>query len=139
MKVQKLFLIFGLVAILILLCPSQSSAARTTTSDLYSYCKNAEQDKSNGNPTITFGLCVGYVSGFLDMVDNNPIFRVKEKFYGLQMVKNITNGEAIILFVKYATTHPEAQNYPADGSLFEALVEAKVLAIVPVVENSQIQ
>ena len=114
--------------------------ATTTAGELQSYCKTAEENHTKGTLTAENGFCIGYVASFLQTANSHPIFRIEGKFYGLVLVKDISTGDAVVTFVKYMTAHPEKANDDlAHAGLLSAFLEAKIVAIVPVVEDSQTQ
>jgi hypothetical protein len=136
MKVMFAVLVLALAT---LFAAAKPASAATTAGELQSYCKTAEENHAKGTLTTENGYCIGYVSGFFDLVSQGTIFRIKGKFYGLIIVKETTTGNAVIIFAKYMTTHSENPNEDATGALLDALYEAKILAVVPVAENSQVQ
>ena len=128
------------LSLMTLLATAKPAHATTTAGDLQSYCKTAEENHAKGTLTSDNGFCVGFVSSFLQMVSSNPIFRLNGKLYSLTLARSISTGDAVVVFVKYAAAHPEkANDDPANALLFEAFYEAKIVALVPVIENSQIQ
>jgi hypothetical protein len=122
-----------------LLMTAKPAHATITAGDLQGYCKDTAANREAGKPTVADGMCLGFVTGVLQFLDETPIFRVEGQFYGLQLVKDISNGDAIILFVDYMKTHPEDARKYATTGVVSALMDAKVLAIVPVAENSTTQ
>ncbi len=136
MKVMFAVSVLSLVA---LFASAKPASANTTAGELQKYCSTVEANRTAGTWTSYNGYCLGYVSSFAEMTSSNPIFKIDGKFYGLQIVNGFTNGEAIILFVKYMEDHSEIRNKTASIGLLSALMDAKLVAIVPVVEDSQTQ
>lgn len=136
MKVMFAVLVLALAT---LFAAPKPASATTTASDLQKYCKTAEENHTKGTLTIENGFCIGYVSGFFDLVSQGAIFRVGGKFFGLIIVKETTTGNAVTIFAKYMETHSEPSDEDANAALLAALYDAKIIAIVPVAENSQVQ
>jgi hypothetical protein len=136
---MKVMFAVSALSLAMLFAAAKPAHATTTAGELQTFCKNAEENHEKGAWTSDNGYCLGYVSSFNEMVSTHPIFRIDGKFYGLQIVKDFSNGDAVILFIKYMTDHPETRDKLAFTGLLSALMEAKLVAIVPVVEDSQTQ
>ena len=134
-----MMLAVSVLSLVALFATAKPVRTTTTAGELQSYCKTAEENREKGAWTSDNGYCLGYVSSFAEMISHHPIFRVDGKFYGLQIVKDFSNGDAVILFVNYMNAHPETRDKLASSGLLSALMDAKLVAIVPVVEDNQTQ
>ena len=130
----------SVLSLVALFASAKPASATTRAGDLKVYCETAEENHTKGTLTAENGFCMGYIAGFLQMVDSKPIFRIDGKYYVLTTARGITTGDAVITFANYMKAHPEkANDDPANVILLEVFFEAKVIAITPVVEDSQIQ
>jgi hypothetical protein len=137
MKVMFAVLVLALAT---LFTAAKPASAATTAGDLQSFCKDAEENHTKGALTTENGYCVGYIAGFLDLVSHGTIFRISGKFYGIMIIKDTSVGDAVVAFSKYmAGAHSVKPTDDASVAVLDALYDAKILAIVPVAENSQTQ
>ena len=120
-----------ILAVAVLVFPTQVSAI--TAGELKEYCSGNLDD-----PTGFHSICAGYVAGWIDG-SNGMGTRIKGKVTMVVFENNTTPGQVIRVFMRYMETHPECENKSAKAALIGAVIEAKLVKFIPVVEESQIQ
>jgi hypothetical protein len=101
--------------------PKENSDFTASGNDFLRVC---EKDDS---PTVTKGVCLGYVNGVLDGVDlavgiGAAAHHVQPK--GLCLPSESTMGQKYRVVVKYMNDHPEKTHLPTNVLVLEAITEA---------------
>ena len=120
-----------ILAIAVLVFPIQASAV--TAGELKEYCSGNLDD-----PTPLHSICVGYIAGWIDG-SNGMGTRIKGKVIMVVFEDNTTPGQITRVFLRYMQEHPEYENKTAKSALIGAVIEAKLVKFIPVMEESQIQ
>ncbi len=129
-----------LIAVLAVAVPAQ---AQNKAGDLASNCKayvaaSPETMKNPSEMPVQGTLCLGYVAGWMDAI-NGVSLKFEGKYMVVLFADDVTVGQAIRVFVKFMSAHPEFENKTADQGLGLALVDAKLLGFKPVTSDSREQ
>ena len=110
------------VAVFLLFSCSVARAGADSGSELLSKCKVQ-------TASFDMGYCAGFISAVLDtlnMWEASDVYekRTHDKDVRFCLPAEVTNGQIILVFVKYMEDHPEQLHKPANLLLVEALRKA---------------
>ena len=84
----------------------------STGNDLFDYCKEVDKDSQDTN-FLSAGSCMGFIKGI-----------VGSSLFESCPSSGVTVGQAVDVFLRYANTHPQDLNLPADLLVRRALSQA---------------
>lgn len=78
-------------------------------------------------------ICASYVAGFLSGIANQAILSERKPVFCLPAEAN--NGQALAVFVKYMSDHPERRHYDVPSLLIVSLGEAFPCTKIPPISS----
>jgi Rap1a immunity proteins len=110
------------VVVLSLLCCGNARANATSGEELLQKCKTESANYGSG-------FCHGFIAAVLDTLtmweaSDSYEKRTHDKDVRFCLPAEVTNGQIVLVFVKYLEDHPEKLHMPANLLLVEALRKA---------------
>ena len=134
MKTKLMPILFVLFALN--LFPSSANANPRIAGDLKQACSTAVADPHDNS--IQGNICVAYILGWVDGIQNTFVV-LQNRVYVVEFVEHSTIGQDVRVFYKYVNAHPESESESSPVVLTKALLEAKVMILVPIESKNEVR